>query len=524
MIRSGDISLMRSRASEPGSNVLGTLGSDRRGALLGGADDSTFERARVALIAHLLVVVGILCAVSSSVVFQARPEVTIPVYSLSLLAVIIWIAVSWLYVNRTLFDVYGMFVAMAFLFHGSFAILWSINRLDAIYLLPEISASVLANSLAAVLGGIAAVHLGALWASSVRPVPRVDVASDDGRASGYWLALGLCFIVIGLPPTLLDMKQGLDLVSVGGYRELFTSQGHTGAISVFRNVARDLLFTGACFLMISGRRYKASLVLSIGVITLIAGYNLYVGHRAYAILPVVASAWLWHNTIRPLPLRLLSIPVGLAVLYLMPIVRLLRGNVGSGRLSLDQFGDAGQSLPEAFVSLLGEAGGSLMTIAYTIELTPASRSFELGMTYVNAVANAIPMLNVPQPYGYGSEWLATTIKPEWAANGFGFGYSFLAEAYLNFGWLGVPVVAVMVGYLLASLIRWARGDAARHVVIAVFIPIVLFYVRGESVDVVRPFLWRAVLPYLALAVVLQIVVSRRNSSHAIVKGSREGVE
>jgi oligosaccharide repeat unit polymerase len=150
-----------------------------------------------------------------------------------------------------------------------------------------------------------------------------------------------------------------------------------------------------------------------------------------------------------------------------------------------------------------------MTVGYTIELVPSVRAFETGATYVGAIVNAIPMLSWSRPYGFATDWLAWTVKPEWAASGFGFGYSFIAEAYLNFGWIGIPIVCVIIGFLAVSLVRWAGSDAARLVVVAVFIPSFLFFVRGESVDLFRPLLWRGLLPYFVLVMIIKL--SRRNS-------------
>lgn len=159
-----------------------------------------------------------------------------------------------------------------------------------------------------------------------------------------------------------------------------------------------------------------------------------------------------------------------------------------------------------------------MTVGYTIDLVPASRPFELGATYVGAAANAIPMIHWPWPYGFGSDWLAWTVRPDWAANGFGFGYSFLAEGYLNFGWVGVPLVAAILGAVCIVMMRWSGKDEARLAAVATVLPTLLFYVRGESVDLIRPFLWRAVLPYLLVEALVRF--ARRTSLDGdVVRGS-----
>ncbi len=148
---------------------------------------------------------------------------------------------------------------------------------------------------------------------------------------------------------------------------------------------------------------------------------------------------------------------------------------------------------------------------------PDARTFEAGATYIGAFANAIPMVGWARPYGFGSEWLAWTIKPDWAANGFGFGYSFLAEAFLNFGWAGIPIVSFLIGAFAVFLMRWAGRDPARLVVVAVFIPSFLFFARGESIDLIRPLLWRGLFPYAALMVALHLGRSSNGDGVADVR-------
>jgi hypothetical protein len=96
-----------------------------------------------------------------------------------------------------------------------------------------------------------------------------------------------------------------------------------------------------------------------------------------------------------------------------------------------------------------------------------------------------------------------------AAAGGGLGYSFIAEAYLNFGWFGAPIWLAFIGYLLMRLFMQSdTSDPARHAMVASFLSFFFVFTRGESAIVVRGLVWYACLPYL-LAAILTIRGRRR---------------
>lgn len=149
-------------------------------------------------------------------------------------------------------------------------------------------------------------------------------------------------------------------------------------------------------------------------------------------------------------------------------------------------------------------GGSMQTVTYTIELVPGTRAYDMGDSYYYAALTAVPNLfwrvNPGVARGLLSDWLIREVDPYTASVGGGLGYSFIAEAYLNFGWWGVPLVLGLIGLLFGGLVLWAgrSGDIARLATVASFASFFLFFARGEAALVVRGLVWYAILPYLAI--------------------------
>src|SRR5262249_37660921 len=101
--------------------------------------------------------------------------------------------------------------------------------------------------------------------------------------------------------------------------------------------------------------------------------------------------------------------------------------------------------------------------------------------------------------GTYADWLVQEVDPVYASAGGGLGYSFIAEAYANFGWLGPPVL-ILLGYALARWGIWASHVSApgRLAAVASYTAYFLFFARAESLLVARPLIWYALLPYFGV--------------------------
>ena len=156
------------------------------------------------------------------------------------------------------------------------------------------------------------------------------------------------------------------------------------------------------------------------------------------------------------------------------------------------------------MSALSEIGQSMSTVSYTLDLVPAVRPFDLGASYVYAVIAVIPNVgwdvHPTMAHGTLSTWLVRTVEPTTAARGGGLGYSFIAEAYENFGWTGVPMVMIALGWVAGRLSSATRDkhDPAMLAMAATLLSFALIYARAETADFVRSICWYGLAPYLAV--------------------------
>lgn len=428
-------------------------------------------------------------------------------YSLSALTVVVgvWAVWSWARVSRSLFDPYILFLVAAMLFNGGYALLQVLNLNADGIMGGDFSDHTVAQSLYAVVLGTAALHLGALlgvW-NRTAGTNGPDVAPPDGsaREDQACRLVGYFLFAIAIVPTLLLLQQAIAVVMSSGYFGLYQQQQATSFAALPR-VLSAFLMPSAMFLLAGSRHRLSGRVVSALIVVGFAGIQFFLGSRMYAAMPLIAYAWLWHRRINRLPAPLL-ISVGAVMLFVIfPLISFTRITPGSQRLSVFTMWSILTSARSPVVSIISEMGDTLRTVAYTLDLVPSVRPFDGGVGYLYGVLTIFPNLFWPVhptiARGLAADWLVRTVAPEYAAVGKGFGYSFLAEAYLNFGWAGLLLVPAVVGLLLVRFFLWAQqcDRAGRLAAVASFTSLFLVFARSESGNMWRNLTWYALLPYL----------------------------
>ncbi len=237
-------------------------------------------------------------------------------------------------------------------------------------------------------------------------------------------------------------------------------------------------------------------------------------------MPLIAFAWLWHRQIRPFPRWLLLVLALGMILVVFPAIREFRNFSGDDRKSATFAVHSYSELDNTTVSAVSEMGSSQATVAYTLDLVPSTRSYDYGLSYAYALLTVFPNLfwdvHPTIKRGVHSIWLVRTVNPALAADSHGLGFSFIAEAYLNFGWAGTPIALAIMGFAYSALSTWCRrrGDPGAYALMASTLAFVLFFPRSESAALVRALVWYGAIPYFfarALSLRGAAVVPRRTS-------------
>ena len=423
----------------------------------------------------------------------------------------VWLIWSWRTLAGGFFNPYGLFLAAALLFNGGQAFLEVFGWNSQGLLAGTFSTNVLERTLVLVMLSLAVLHLGALiaLAFTTPSAPRGAGTSGQGSAADAFALrlIGSLLLAISIVPTALVLRDALNVASFSGYAGLFSRDFATG-LQAGPQVLASLLVPGSMFLLAGTKRTRGVLI-SGTVIGLYAAVMFYLGYRAPAVMAMVAWAWLYDRTVRRISPWVLLGGAAALMSVVFPLVRAVRDLNLADRAYFAAF----LSTSNPFLSTLSEMGASMNTVAYTMTLVPSTRPYDLGIGYAYSALTVVPNLfwhvhpAVTHQY---STWLSTTVSPGSYFGFQGFGFSFIAEAFLNFGWLG-PLAAGLIGFGIARLYLWADRSSrpARLALVASYLSFILVFARGESNLLVRPFFWYSLAPYLAVLILSQAVARTR---------------
>ncbi len=446
-------------------------------------------------------------------------------------AFVVWAVVSWRITMGRWVDLYSVFFIALFLFSGGQAVLNILGLMPQGILDGHFSSLQVKHALTLVVGCLLAFHTGALLrarrhAPSGLPVPAELDMADAARQ------VGLLLILVSLGPGLYDLYQDASIIrSIGYGGQFFLATKSATGMGAWTHMLTMFLVPGALLFLAGSKGRPINIAVAWAVIAVPAVIYFLLGIRNVGIRGLVALLWLHSVTIRPIRK---SILVGstLIVLVLIPGLEVVRGKaltVGDTITAL-QHAYSAMVNPNPLVLALAEMGGTLLTVIYTTDLVPTVKPYEWGMSYVMALTTVFPNLfwdiHPAIKAGLPSYWLMKEIDPFAANAGFSLGYSMIAEAYLNFSWIGAPIAMAGLGYFLAGFVCWVfeRPDALRLAMQAILMSFVLFVPRAESQQVMRELFWVGFMLYLFVLHLAhrRIRVSRIRTARTASPGRSDG--
>lgn len=415
-----------------------------------------------------------------------------------------WTLWSWYKLHATIFDPYGLFLLSSWMFNGGQVFL-EVARLNSHGLLDGIfSSTTLLRTEFLVALAIFALHMGALWTCGAaggpadRQCPNAAAGSD---LSWHTRWVGWFLFAISIGPALWAFRESVRTVLNGGDMSLYQVRLATGLATAPQLIA-NFLVPSAMFLLAGSKGRRTGVALSAAIIFSYVAGTFFLGGRAAASTALIGYLWLYSRTVRRIRVRTLVLP-GLAIAFVVfPLVRAVREVRGLDRTSLEFTRSAWSSVDNPVVMIVSEVGNSMGTVAYTLDLVPTIRPYDGGVSYVYALLAVVPNLfwdvHPTTAHGTMSVWLVKTVQPGTAAVGGGLGYSYIAEAYANFGFtmgpLAIMILGAIAGKLSSSVLR--APNQAVLAMAATGISYAMIYARAETGDFMRGVVWYALAPYL----------------------------
>ena len=410
----------------------------------------------------------------------------------------VWGLISWYVLTKSVFDPYILFFIAAASFNGGQIFLEAFGLNEFGFLGGEFTKIHQFLTVYFITISIALFHLGGLL--SFKEIKLKKEKSSLIFNEKNILIIGLFLLAISFIPTVVILKSSLFKVLNFGYFGLFTGKKLTGINAI--NTRLSLFFIPATiFILIGGKKKKGFIVLSLILILATTLIRFFIGDRSGAALPLIAYFWTWHKVVKPIPSFLLASLGAFLLFIVFPLVSLTRNISGIYRLNFEFLKEAFLTIQNPAISIISEMGITSITMAYTLELVPYVKPFQLGKSYFYGFYSIIPNffaeVHPAKAYGTPSDWLVWTVNPYFAKEGGGLGYSFIAEAYLNFGWIGGLFLIILLGYLTGKLhtITLNKKNLGKIALVASFLAFYLKYARADINSVIRPLVWYAFIPY-----------------------------
>lgn len=445
--------------------------------------------------------------------------------SLLLSAVVAWNFCSWRLAGRVWFEPYSLFLLAATLFNGGQALLEVFYLNHQGILAGEFSSGLIVAALYMVALALAAFHFGALigLARAARPVAPANPGVANAHLEAARL-VGFACMAISVVPMILVLRDTLTTALDYGYSGLY---GRSDALSSTLQVIAAFMIPGVMYLTAGSRNRRIPVLIAAVFVLAYAGVMFVAGSRGPATMILISYAWLFHHTVAPWP-RVVLAGLGIVMLLTLPLVAALRTTPAlwqdPSRLFTEVF--AAQTNP--LIAPVSEMGSSLVAVVQTVRLVPSVRPFDYGTSYAYAVSTILPNvgweIHPATAHGLLGDWLIKMVNPYIASRGGGLGYSFIAEAFANFGWYGVAPLLACLGYLLLPLFRWGTDttDPIRCAFLGTFLSFFLLFARGESGTSLRSLVWYSLMPYVAITLIGRRTVRRvgvcRLTSRAAVSG------
>jgi oligosaccharide repeat unit polymerase len=404
----------------------------------------------------------------------------------------------------------NIFVVLLALFHIGYYIPVRLGLVEGLNYMPPVDSRIgdLAMMLycCALLSFSLGVCGGSLWAGK-RAVCATSPSQDKSPAARAIMWAGTVIIALNLLLFLVFLAQTESIskileLSYSEYWDFLTYEDprFLSTFVQFTPIGLLLVYVG-CWLR--GVAHRKLIYLDICSVLYIAWLVL-IGARGPAFLFAIAILYFRHLCYRPISNGVVA-AAAMAFLFAIPIIASYR-NLPTG--------DRAAALRHAdFNPLSGmlEMGTTYRTLYAFAEVFGSDQSpLMMGVSYVKAGENLLPNLgmhkDLAQAEGYyrSNVWVTNVIDPLLRQQNGGTGSTGIGEPYANFGFVGVVVFFLVLGFAFTVLEIYslvAKSIISTAILAAVFIP-VNWYVRDDIFGVTRPVVWCLVVigsSYLVLS-------------------------
>lgn len=346
-------------------------------------------------------------------------------------------------------------------------------------------------------------HIGALYSCRKK---KKHIGFDAGNQDNMYVQnqiigirkIGTFFLIISTLPYIIERVSIFTVASTLGYGGIYEQEVKIGIFNIFNILSQYFIPGILCKLIVEDNKKRRNLYIALMVVEII--FWLYVGGRSTGVIIAAILMLYYHIFVRRIRWKeaVVFAIAGYFFISLLGVIAETRSSVGSNVAA-----SASENFAQgaAFYSALSEMGGSMYPMITSMDLVPAQYDYKCGSSYFFSLTSIIPNLGFwdlhpAMKYGNLNEWLQKSMNLN-----YGPGFSIVAEAYVNFGYLGF-LFMLLLGYCFGSIFNVEIKNQKNPLLVVlafVFCFLIIKTVRNSFLATVRSVFYYIVPIYLIVS-------------------------
>ncbi|MBW8383250.1 MAG: O-antigen polysaccharide polymerase Wzy family protein [Youngiibacter sp.] len=344
-----------------------------------------------------------------------------------------------------------LFSIFLFLFSSGQFVLYSLNfEIQGFNIFDRVNINTLGKALLFIIAGYSMYQFGVIIAMKKGNIYVQKTMNSSVTKNNFILKAGVLFLLIGIIPYAIGQYNNFRIILTQGYMAYYREGVRSWYI--FEGLSY-YFFTGLIFISVGGnKRHRTACTITLTAIALL---RLVSGDRGDGIVYIISAFLIYeflgekHN-IKTWKLIIISF----VCMAFIPIVATYRRYGINEDISISRFIYEVLLENNIVINTLETLGGTIFPLAKTMELVPLIQNHLYGMSYLASLILLIPR---PLRMGFLADFAGNklyTSPATWLMNSlnmtYGPGYTPFAEAYLNFGWIGIAFMWAF-GFGIAKL-------------------------------------------------------------------------
>ncbi|WP_172460059.1 O-antigen polysaccharide polymerase Wzy [Priestia endophytica] len=442
------------------------------------------------------------------------------------IGILVFVIITWYITTRNLFSPYIIFWVFFFIFNFGQSFMWAfgIHLPDEIGkgtisgLQPFSQSTVLKTQIYTCLC-MFCFHLGALFC--YKPQKRISTSDINDRNldityNAMWI-VGCILGAISIIPTMYRALNFFVVASQYGYKAIYYSDhASQGGVTMIL----EMFFLPSLVFLLIGSKYNKKVRYVVYTIFIIyLGINLLSGDRGSWIYKLLVFIWLHSQFVKSISAKKLIkyIVIVLFFVYSLSVITAFR-NIGLENLNITNVIEIMFEGESPITQAFFEMGESMSILSALLLSSNLDAYWDYGNTYLTALLGVVSTrtLSILQvPFVLVDNWFSQ----DYLGISWGAGFSMIGEAYLNGGMYFAPIIMLVLGMTIGSVLYIdikliPKNHPIRFAFVAVSLGIVIGLSRSTVYLFFKTWFYGIAVPSILIYLLIQFHNRKKNLSRS----------